>query len=104
MSQNTEALKALGFQPMPNLREFVWRGKHQRFVAVTNDDSTPPFVSMFLVSKQRDQREGSPRKGHYFRDAICDCTKDKSVQRAIKKFDVPDDCLIVSQISVIRKY
>ena len=103
MSQNAETLKALGFQPMPNSREFVWRGKYQKFIAITNENEHPPFVSMFLVSKQRDQREYSIRKGHYFRDSICDCTKDQSVQKTIEGFDVPDDCLIVSQISVIRK-
>ena len=91
--QNSNTIKDLGFQPTPNKREFIYRGKYQRFIAIPFDNDCHPYVTLYLVSKKKDTRENSPRKGHYLRVLIKDCTSASSLKEALKKYDLPDSHL-----------
>ena len=86
--QNEQTLLDLGFKKIPS-GEYLFRGKHQKFVAAICE-GTNTFVSLRKIHPNIDTRPLSKTKGCHFRSTIKDCCSFKSVERAIKKYDVPE--------------
>lgn len=100
--QNLATLKDLGFLPTAKQGEYIWRGKFQRFIAIPKKDHSD-YVTVLLVSKEVDKRPLSPRKGHYYRGWLSDCSRNGSVKRILSKYDVPDDKISVNDIFLLVK-
>lgn len=89
--QNIQTLIDLGFKKIPS-GGYLFRGKNQKFVAsVCEIGSLREYVELYKVHPEIDKRKNSPRYGHHFRSKIKDCVSSGSVERAIKKFDQPED-------------
>lgn len=90
--QNTETLLALGFKMIPS-GEYLFRGKHQKFVATVSEEHTNmAYVNLYKIHPDIDKRPNSDKKGCHFRSRIKDCVSTDSVKRAIEKFDKPEEC------------
>ena len=86
--QNLETLIELGFKKIPS-GEYLFRGKYQKFVA-TICEGTNTFVELRKIHPNIDNRPLSENKGRHYRVTIKDCCSAGSVERAIKKYDVPE--------------
>lgn len=86
--QNEQTLLDLGFKKIPS-GEFLFRGKNQKFVAEVVE-GTNSFVTLRKIHPDIDRRPLSKTKGCHFRSTIKDCCSSNSVERAIKKYDVPE--------------
>lgn len=86
--QNLETLIELGFKKIPS-GEYLFRGKHQKFVA-TICEGTNTFVELRKIHPKIDNRPLSDKKGCHFRSPLKNCCSTGSVERAIKKYDVPE--------------
>ena len=88
--QTEQTLIALGFTKIPS-GEWLFRGKHQKFVAHEVTYNGPVYVSLSKIHPDIDNRPDSNRKGHHYRSFIKDCCSVGSVERAINKYDVPEE-------------
>jgi len=93
--QNEQTLIDLGFQKMPS-GEYLFRGKHQKFIAQVTTCNGPVYVELYLISPEIDNRPYSNRKGCHFQHKIKDCCSHGSVERAIKKYDLPSQDMTMS--------
>lgn len=85
--QNLDTLLKLGFQKYESEESmFYLKGKHQTFIALPIL-APPPYVRLYALSKNIDQRPLSRRKGLPFINPIKDCCSNGSVERAIQYYD-----------------
>ena len=93
--QNEDTLIDLGFRPTPNKKlfngEYFYRGRNHIFTAMVNDDK-PAYVELYIVG-DIDNRPLSDRRGYRFRRPVKHCVSSGSVDKAIKKYDLPSDKL-----------
>lgn len=88
--QNEKTLIKLGFHKN---NEGYWElsGNHQTFLASVVDFDGPIHVQLSKLHPNIDKRESSPRKGLHFISQIKQCCSDGSIERAILKYDVPEE-------------
>ncbi len=89
--QTIDTIKELGFQKTPS--GWLYRGRNQKFVAKEGCDGM--FIELFIVSPEIDKRPFSPNKGKHFLNFVKDCCSDGSVKRAIEKYDIPRDRMLI---------
>lgn len=89
--QNEQTLILLGFKKLSAdfSGEWLWRGNYQKFTAKIGYDEK--FVELFLVSPEIDDRKNSNHRGHHYRSFIKDCCSSGSVERALLKYDLPEE-------------
>lgn len=87
--QNEQTLIDLGFHQADLTDHWQFTGKHQKFIATIGYNRT--FIELFLVSPNIDMRPNSDTKGLHFQSTIKDCCSSGSVERAINKYDVPEE-------------
>ena len=86
--QNLETLILLGFQKYESEENmFFFNGKHQTFIATPVLDNPHPYVRLYALSKNIDERPLSPRKGLPYINPIKDCCSTGSVERALRYYD-----------------
>ena len=103
--QDTKTLTDLGFRNKPSLNdnEYLFRGRHQKFVAIAHKDAGTTYVSLYMVSTEIDRRPLSSRYGLFYRSVVKDCCSIGSVEKAIAKYDLTEDQISRSGITVTIK-
>ena len=87
--QNDQTLIELEFHKTELTDHWQLNGKNQKFIATIGFDRT--FIELFLLSPNRDLRPNSDTKGLHYKSRIKDCCSTRSVERAIQKYDIPEE-------------
>lgn len=88
--QNEQTLIDIGFTKIAS-DEWLFRGKHQKFIAHEVASNGPAYISLSKIHPDIDNRPNSDRKGHHYISFIKNCCSIGSVERAIDKYDVPEE-------------
>lgn len=83
-------LKKLGFTINDEGR-WQLNGKHQTFIADVITYNGPVYVTLKKLHPDIDERELSCRKGLNYISTIKDCVSEGSIERAIEKYDIPEE-------------
>ena len=92
--QNIDTLLALGFTKITSsdCDEYLFRGRHQKFIAKVVTCNGPHYVSLFHAGEVC-TKPLSPMFGKHYRMIVKDCTSDGSVEKALKDYDLPEGSL-----------
>ena len=92
--QNLDTLLALGFTKITssNCDEYLFRGRHQKFIARVISWNPPEYVSLFHVGPICD-KPLSPMFGKHYRMVVKDCMSEGSVAKALQQYDLPEERL-----------
>ncbi len=98
--QNEKTLIDLGFQK--NGETWIFKGKHQVFLAKVIDVH-PVYVTLYMQSDKIDLRKLSNNYGKPYINPVKDCCSNGSVERALNRYDIPNERLTVVLGGIIIK-